>query len=105
LPYAGGTFHAVACLFSLHYWRNGPDAFSEMARALTPGGVLAFSEMTSEDAAADHGRTRRIAKFMTESPSVVDYYRWLDRAGLRVQEAFPTLSRHGLVIIAEKDQQ
>ena len=106
LPYRSRTFDAMNCLFSLHYWRNLPEAFSEMARALAPGGVLAFSELSVEDGAADWERTRSFAGFTAESAHIADYYRWLDSAGLRVQEAFPTFSgRHGLLIVAEKDSE
>jgi SAM-dependent methyltransferase len=105
LPYGARTFHAVISLFSLHYWRHTPDAFSEMARVLTPGGTFVFSELSAEDLPADHKGMRRIGESMFQSvPGAVDYYRWLDRAGLRVLEADSTLSgRHGLVITAEKE--
>jgi ubiquinone/menaquinone biosynthesis C-methylase UbiE len=104
LPYSAGTFHAVISLFSLHCWRHVPDAVLEMARVLTLGGVLIISDLTADDLAAYHGGARRIARLMFEnSPAAVDYYRWLDSAGLRVLEAESTLSgRHGLFLSAEK---
>jgi ubiquinone/menaquinone biosynthesis C-methylase UbiE len=106
LPYRADTFDAVTCLFSLHYWRNIPDAFPEMARTLKPGGILAFSELSAEDAAAHREGTSRVVRFITESPPIADYYRRLDSAGLRVHEALPTFySRHGLLVIARKDSE
>jgi SAM-dependent methyltransferase len=107
LPYAAGTFNAVISLFSLHFWRTVPEAFSEMARVLTPGGILLVSELSVEDLAGCPERTRRIARFMFETgPRVTDYYRWLDSAELRILEAIPTLSHgHGLLFTAQKGSQ
>lgn len=104
LPYRAATFDAVLSLFSLHCWRQAPEALLEMARVLRPGGILIISELTAEDLAAYPGGAKYIARRMFEnSPSVVDFYRWLDNAGLRVLEAQSTLSgRHGLLLSAEK---
>jgi SAM-dependent methyltransferase len=106
LPYDPRSFHAVTSLFALDLWRNGPDAFSEIARTLAPGGVLAFSELSAQDVVTDRERASRITSFITNRPSVADYYRWLGCAGFRVQEAVSSYSgRHGLLIIAEKVSQ
>jgi SAM-dependent methyltransferase len=104
LPFAPRTFDAVISLFSLHHWHYAPAVFSEISRVLAPGGVLVVSGLTADDLARFDERTRRLAKYMFEiGPAAKDYYSWLDGAGLRVLEAYPTfVGRHGLLLVAEK---
>ena len=44
LPFAGGSFDKAVCLSAIHHVPDMPAALREIARVLTPSGVVVFSE-------------------------------------------------------------
>ena len=53
LPYDDASFDLVTCRLAFHHFPNPPQALSEFARVLRPGGVLGFTDnFTVDDSTA-----------------------------------------------------
>ena len=91
LPFAAGSFDAVACRIAAHHFPE-PSAFvAEVVRVLRPGGTFAFEDNV---APADH----ELAAFLNrveglrdethvESHPTSRWVEWLTAAGLSVEES------------------
>ncbi|GKZ14334.1 class I SAM-dependent methyltransferase [Haladaptatus sp. T7] len=90
LPFPDETFDAVTCRIAAHHFPN-PELFvAEVARVLTPGGVLAFEDniVPEDDAlAAFYNRFERLRDSTHgEAYSVARWQDWFRDVGLSVDE-------------------
>lgn len=69
LPFADGSFDAVACGFGVMFFPDKPAGFAEFARVLKPGGVLGFNVWGSLEDNRVAGIARAtIASFFDRDP-------------------------------------
>jgi len=88
LPFADGSFDAVACRYCAHHFEDIPGALSEMSRVMRPGGKLIFVDhVAPEDDAADAFVNRldwlRDPSHRRE-PRLSEYQSWFSNIGLNV---------------------
>jgi len=91
LPVADETFDAVTCRIAAHHFPN-PQAFvSEVARVLTPGGVVAFEDNIvpeDDELAAFYTRFERLRDSTHgEAYSVAQRQDWFRDVGLTIEES------------------
>ncbi|WP_423743361.1 class I SAM-dependent methyltransferase (plasmid) [Haladaptatus sp. SPP-AMP-3] len=90
LPFSDETFDAVTCRIAAHHFPNPVSFVAEVARVLTPGGVLAFEDniVPEDDAlAAFYNRFERLRDSTHgEAYSVTRWQEWLRDAGFGIDE-------------------
>lgn len=93
LPFADGSFDAVACRYCAHHFDDNPQAIREMGRVLRPDGVLVFVDhVAPEDDEAD-AFVNRLDWLRDPShnrePRLSEYQRWFTDAGLTIDQIEP----------------
>ena len=100
LPVAGGAFDVVTCGNALHHFPAVEPVLRELRRACKPGGVVAISDLVSDEdpaRAAEHNAIERLRDpSHVRSLPASELVALLERHGCAVRSVTTTATRRGL---------
>src|SRR5918998_898005 len=100
LPVAGGAFDVVTCGNALHHFPAVEPVLRELRRACKPGGVVAISDLASDEdpaKAAEHNAIERLRDpSHVRSLPASELVALLERHGCAVRGVTTTATRRGL---------